>query len=75
MRDTKFSKTLWLAIVTTILSVLTLVQGEAWIQEYPQVVGYIGIAIGLLGIVFRFLTSMPLGAAVKIKKALKKKDG
>ena len=75
MKKTKFSKTIWLGLVTTGISVLTLVQGEEWIKAYPQVVGYIGIGIGVLGIAFRFLTTMPLGAAVKIKESLKKKNG
>jgi hypothetical protein len=54
------SKTMRVAILTTVVSVLALLQGEQWIAEYPQVVAVIGVAIGVVQVVLRTLTSRPV---------------
>jgi len=59
------SKTIWLGILTTLISILGLVGGEAWIQEYPQVVSGIGFVGGVLVLVLRWATTVPLTIAKK----------
>lgn len=63
------SKTVWLGVATAALSILTFLQGEDWIKEYPQVVAGIGTVVGVLTIVVRYFTSasMELTNVVKYK--------
>jgi hypothetical protein len=50
------SKTVWIGLMTFILSTLTLLEGQDWIQNYPNAVSAVGIIIGILTIVVRYLT-------------------
>ena len=50
------SKTMWFAIATTVVSCLSLVAGEEWIQAYPTAVSVIGIVVGILTAVLRSVT-------------------
>lgn len=59
------SKTIWLGILTTLISILGLIGGEAWIQEYPQVVSGIGFVGGVLVLVLRWVTTIPLAITKK----------
>lgn len=54
------SKTVWLGLLTMILSLLTFLQGESWIQQYPNIVSGIGTAIGALTVILRFVTTKPI---------------
>jgi len=61
------SKLVWLGVLQTVLSVLLLLQGEAWLAELsPQLVAWIGTAIGILTVFLRFVTGRPI-AIVKRK--------
>ncbi|KKN88351.1 hypothetical protein LCGC14_0249140 [marine sediment metagenome] len=54
------SKTVWLGIATSVLSILGIFAGEKWIMEYPQIASGIGLTIGILTVVVRHFTSVPL---------------
>lgn len=54
------SKTVWLGIVTALISILGLFAGQEWIQQYPEIVSYIGLAIGILTVIVRHYTTRPL---------------
>ena len=54
------SKTVWLGIVTALISILGLFAGQEWIQQYPEIVSYIGLAIGILTVIVRHYTTKPL---------------
>lgn len=54
------SKMNWLGVIVTIVSVLGLLQGEEWIQQYPQVVAGLGIAAGFLTVILRQFTVKPV---------------
>jgi hypothetical protein len=62
------SKAVWLGIFVLILSILSFLQGEAWIQEYPTAVTVIGTVVGVLTIVIRFLTGTTMKLTDKIKQ-------
>lgn len=66
------SKTVWLGILTLILSILTFIQGEEWISQYPQVVAIIGTVIGVLTIILRFFTHKSMELTVDLKNKLRK---
>lgn len=55
------SKMNWLGMIVTVISMLGLLQGEEWIQQYPQVVAALGIAAGILTVIFRQFTIRPVG--------------
>ena len=54
------SKTVWLGVMMTVASVLGLLAGEQWIQDYPQVVSGLGLTAGILTVVIRQYTTGPL---------------
>ena len=54
------SKTVWLGVAMTAVSVLGLMAGEGWIQEYPAVVSALGLVAGILTVLVRHFTSQPL---------------
>lgn len=60
MKKTFQSKTIWFGTITAVLSALTFFQGEEWVKEYPQVAAGIGVGVGLLTVVLRFVTTKPL---------------
>lgn len=63
------SKTVWFGTITSILSALTFFQGEAWVQEYPQLVAGIGVGVGLLTVVLRLVTNKPMELLANAKDA------
>ena len=54
---------MWLGMLTTLASVLGLIAGAEWIQAWPGVVAGIGTAVGVLTIVIRLLTGLPIRRA------------
>ena len=54
------SKTVWLGIATSVISILGIFAGQGWIQEYPQIVSGIGLTVGILTVVVRHFTTVPL---------------
>ena len=54
------SRTLWVNLLTTGISVLGLVAGSDLIAEYPRAVAAIAALIGVANIVLRFLTTVPV---------------
>lgn len=54
------SKTLIVGWLTLIASTITLWQGSAVIAEYPQVVGALGAVLGVITLVLRYATTLPL---------------
>lgn len=54
------SKTVWLGFMTSALSILTFLKGEAWIIEYPSAVSVIGVLVGALTIILRYVTKEPI---------------
>ncbi len=55
------SKTIWFSAAATVASVIALVAGEEWIQEYPQVVSVLGIVGGVITGILRTITTQPVG--------------
>ena len=63
MNDSKLrrrSKTVWLGVGVTAVSVLGLVAGAEWMQAYPEAVAVLGMVVGVLGVVLRHYTDRPL---------------
>lgn len=60
MKEWYKSKAMWLGLITLIVSILTFVQGESWVRDYPIVVSVIGTIVGVLTIVIRYFTIEPL---------------
>lgn len=54
------SKTMIVAMLTTLAGVLGLLIGEEWIQEYPQVVAVGTIVLGIITGIIRVLTTSPV---------------
>ena len=54
------SKTVWLGALTVLVSLLSLIAGQDGIQQYPEVVSYIGLAVGVLTVIIRHYTEKPL---------------
>jgi len=52
------SKTLWVAVITGIIGVATVVTGEGMVNE--QVAGGILVAVGLLNAILRMITTQSL---------------
>jgi hypothetical protein len=50
------SKTVWANVLTSIASILLLLQGESWIAKNPETVAILGTIMGMLNIVLRFIT-------------------
>ena len=61
------SKTVWLGMLITLLSILGLVAGEPWIQDYPQVVAVLGIITGVLTVIIRQFTTQPVSNGLRRK--------
>jgi len=55
------SKTIWFSVAATVASVIALVAGEEWIQEYPKVVSVLGMAGGIITGILRTITTRPVG--------------
>ena len=54
------SKSIWLGVLTALISLLGLIAGQEWIQQYPEIVSYIGLAVGILTVIVRHYTEEPL---------------
>jgi len=54
------SKTLWVQIITFVISVIALAQGQDFITSNPAVVAGMATALSVLNIVLRILTGKPL---------------
>lgn len=54
------SKSVWLGVITTVVSLLTAAMGQEFIMQYPQVVAGIGMVVGFLTVVLRYLTDRPI---------------
>lgn len=50
----------WIGIVTTLIGVLGYLQADNLIAQYPRVVSGIGVAIGLLTLVMRYIDVQPV---------------
>jgi len=50
------SKTFWVNFLTTAIAMLALLGGQEWIADYPKATAAIGVAIGTLNIVLRYIT-------------------
>ena len=56
----QWSKSVWLAIATTVLGLVATLQEQSWIQDNPQFVAVVLMAIGVLQAIIRFLTKGPV---------------
>lgn len=54
------SKTFWVNLLTFLVAVLGLLQGQEWIADHPQAVAIVAMAIGGINIVLRWLTDRPV---------------
>ncbi len=54
------SKTIIVGIVTSVVSILALLQGQDVIKENPELVAALGTVLGVLNIILRFLTDKPV---------------
>lgn len=54
------SRTAWLGAVTTAIAIVTALQSQPWVAEYPRIASACVAAIGGLTIVLRYLTSQPI---------------
>lgn len=50
------SRTAWLGAVTTAIAVVTALQSQPWVAEYPRVAAGCVAVIGGLTVVLRYLT-------------------
>ena len=64
------SKTVATGYLVLFISVLSFVYNEAWVQEYPKVVPFVGTVIGVLILVLRYLTVKPMELTHNIKHDL-----
>lgn len=54
------SRTIWLNAVTTSIALVSAIQSQPWVQEYPKVASACVAAVGALTIVLRFVTTSPI---------------
>lgn len=54
------SKTFWVNVLTFLVAVLGLLQGQEWIADHPQAVSIVAMAIGGINIALRWLTDRPV---------------
>lgn len=54
------SRTIWVGVLTLLISIFGFLQGEEWIATYPKVVAGIGTIVGIAAIVLRYLTKKPI---------------
>jgi len=54
------SRTLWLAVLTFVAGLVGFLQADEFVAEYPQVVAGLGIALAVVQVALRFLTSRPI---------------
>ncbi len=51
------SKTVWFGFITCMVAVGSFIQDHEFVKEYPAVVSSIGVIVGILIIVLRFLST------------------
>ena len=61
------SKSIWLGLLTLMISIFSFLTNEEWIREYPKAVAIIGTIIGILTIILRYLAQNPMKATMEIK--------
>jgi len=54
------SKTIWVNVITLVVTLAAAAQGQDWIAQNPQVTAILGAVIGGLNIALRFITSKPI---------------
>jgi hypothetical protein len=54
------SKTFWVQLLTILVSIAAFVEGQEWIQDNPTMVAIIGVVVGVLNIVIRSITRVPV---------------
>lgn len=69
------SKVVWLGILTFIISLLSFLQGEELIKQYPEVISILGIIIGVLTIIVRYMTDQPMELTRKWQNEKRKRSG
>lgn len=62
------SKAVWLGLLTLIVSILSFLQNEEWVVNYPYVVSAIGTTVGILTIIIRYLTDVPMKLTNRVIK-------
>lgn len=60
MKSIWTSKTFWVNAVTFLVALVTLVAGQDWVANYPQVVAILGMVSGVLNVILRSITSVPV---------------
>jgi hypothetical protein len=61
------SKTVWLGLLTLTISILSFLQGEEWIQRYPDFVAALGTSVGIATIMLRYVSEKPMALTEKRK--------
>ena len=54
------SKTIWANIAVTAVSLLTAFNNLEWVQDNPQMVAFVGAAIGVANVLLRLVTNQPV---------------
>jgi len=54
------SKTLWMAIITSVIGLLTYLGTDTFVLQNPKIAGAFVAAIGVLQFVLRMLTTTPI---------------
>lgn len=54
------SRTVWLGSITTAIALVTTLQSQPWVADYPRVASGCVAVIGVLTVVLRFLTDRPI---------------
>lgn len=55
------SKTIWVNAITAGIAMLTALQGQAMVAEYPKAAAAIVAGLGMLNIGLRIITVLPIG--------------
>lgn len=59
------SKTQWVAILTFLVGLLTYLKGDEFVSQNPEIVSYIGMALGVVIFILRLLTNQPINVGKK----------
>lgn len=54
------SRLAWTGAITAAVGVITAIQQQPWVVEYPRVAAGLAAAVGVLTIVLRYLTTQPI---------------
>lgn len=58
-----WSRTFWVNVAFTLVAMLTTLQNQDWIADNPAVAGVVGAVIGVINVVLRFVSRVPIGLA------------